>query len=151
MDVASVDAAPSDGEDRELVELGRTVELGGDGLSLASSLKLMDASMLMSSPLTVKSLSSTLIGLSAFDFFAGWDSDAVSGSMPLFLFLGVRLGSTEGDLSSGDSAFLNLDIDFGVLFGTCGLRLTSGVSDSLREELTEAFLRRRSEYAKTEV
>ena len=104
----------------------------------------------MSSPLTFKSCSSTLLGLSAFDLFAGWESDAVSGSMFLFLFVGVRPGSTEGDLSSGDAAFLNLDIDFGVLFGTCGLRLTSGVSDSLREELTDAFLRRRSEYARPE-
>jgi hypothetical protein len=42
----------------------------------------------------------------------------------------VRLGSTEGDLPTGDSsAFLNLDSDRGVLLYIFGLMLTSGVSD----------------------
>jgi hypothetical protein len=47
-DVASVDVAPSDGDDRELVELDRPEEFGGDGLNLASSPKLVGTSILTS-------------------------------------------------------------------------------------------------------
>jgi hypothetical protein len=149
-DVASVDVAPSDGDDRELVELDRPEELGGNGLNLASSPKLVGTSILTSCVLIVISSSSTLIGLSALSFLTGWDSGEVNSSKSLFLLVGVWQGSTDGDLSRGDSTFLNLEIDLGVLFGTCGLRFTSGVSDWFRDELTEAFLRRRSAYAKLE-
>lgn len=56
--------------------------------------------------------------------------DGVRRSSSLLRFVGVRVGSTEGDFPSGDSsAFLNRERDRGVLFTTLGLIMTSGVSD----------------------
>jgi hypothetical protein len=51
-------------------------------------------------------------------FLDDLDGDGDSNSSSRLRFRGVRLGSTDDDFRRGDSAFLNLDNDLGVLFGT---------------------------------
>jgi hypothetical protein len=51
-------------------------------------------------------------------FLDDLDGDGDTNSSSRLRFRGVRLGSTDNDFRRGDSAFLNLDSDLGVLFGT---------------------------------
>jgi hypothetical protein len=87
-DVASVEAASS-GEERELAALDWTEELGGDGLSLTSTLKPTDSSIFISSSFTVIDNSSIFTGTSAFAFFNGCESEGDNGSKSLFRLTGV--------------------------------------------------------------
>jgi len=100
-------------------------ELSGDG-SMLSRVKTLHSSIL-----------TVLLAFSGSFFLALFFAGVTK--LSFFRFKGeMFLGSTDGDFRSGESRFLNLEMERGVLFDTNGRIWTSGVIDWLREESSEA-------------
>jgi hypothetical protein len=109
------------------------VELGGDGTVLASTDKLRREGFFLTK--------SFLRGL--LDDLDG-EGDVSSSRLR---FKGEKFDSGECDFLKGDSWFLNLENELGVLLGTTGRTSMSGVIDSFRDEYEDSLLRRfRNEY-----
>jgi hypothetical protein len=103
-EVASVPVAPSREEDEGLACLDWAEELAGEGCALTEA--------------NVAGVSSTFkMVVLVLGFFVTSSGEGVGTLDSRFRFWGDCRGSTEGDFP-GDSAFLNLDSDLGVLLGT---------------------------------